>query len=519
MPERGQTKRQAVILRLILGDQLNPKHSWFAERNAGVTYALFESADELRYAPHHRQKMLAFLHGMQRFADRLRSEGHRVEHWTLDDPRQRGSLRANLEALRAQLESETGESVAVEYQEPDEFRVDRALDGIGRCVPSEHFLTERRDVAQHFAGKKTYLMESFYRAMRVKWSVLLDDFGQPEGGSWNFDAENRSAWNAAQPVPAEWRAHHDLRDLDARLDRHGIPRWGESLADDFPWPADRDEALKVLDHFIQKGLPLFGRYQDALAEGQDFLFHSRISFALNTKMLHPLDAIRAAEAAWHREPERYPLPAVEGFIRQILGWREYVRGIYWAKMPDYAELNYFGHDRPLPTWMYTGQTRMRCLQAAVGQSLRTAYAHHIQRLMVVGNFALLAGLDPTELDAWYLGIYIDALEWVELPNTRGMSQFADGGIVGTKPYVSSGAYLHKQGNHCAACPYSVAEKTGANACPFNSLYWHFYARNRALLERNPRVGMVYRTWDKMKPDHREALLRQAEFNLQRINDL
>ena len=223
MPERGQTKRQAVILRLILGDQLNPKHSWFAERNAGVTYALFESADELRYAPHHRQKILAFLHGMQRFADHLRSEGHRVEHWTLDDPRQRGSLRANLEALRVQLESETGESVAVEYQEPDEFRVDRALDGIGRCVPSEHFLTERGEVAQHFAGKKTYLMESFYRAMRVKWSVLLDDFGQPEGGSWNFDAENRSAWNASQPVPSEWRAHHDLRDLDARLDRHGIP--------------------------------------------------------------------------------------------------------------------------------------------------------------------------------------------------------------------------------------------------------------------------------------------------------
>lgn len=508
-----------MILRLILGDQLNPLHSWFAERNPEVVYALFESTEELTYAPHHRQKMLAFLHGMQRFTDRLRADGHRVEHWTLDDPRQRGSLSANLEALRSELVAAHGQPVAVEYQEPDEYRVDQALLGLGRCVPSEHFLTERDAVQRQFAGKKTYLMEAFYRVMRVKYSVLLDDFGQPVGGTWNFDAENRSAWNPKQAVPREWRAHHDLRELDARLDRHGIPRWGDAAADDFPWPADREEALAVLAHFVEHALPHFGRYQDALAEGQDFLFHSRISFALNTKMLHPLDAIRAAESAWQADPERYPLPAVEGFVRQILGWREYVRSIYWAKMPDYAALNFFGHNRPLPAWMYTGETRMRCMQAAVGQSLRTAYAHHIQRLMVIGNFALLAGLDPTELDAWYLGIYVDALEWVELPNTRGMSQFADGGIVGTKPYVSSGAYLHKQGNHCAACPYSVTEKVGPKACPFNSLYWHFYARNRPLLERNPRVGMVYRTWDKMNADHREALLEQANINLLNINKL
>jgi deoxyribodipyrimidine photolyase-related protein len=508
-----------MTIRLILGDQLNPLHSWFAERTPGVVYALFESAEELRYAPHHRQKMLAFLHGMQRFANRLRADGHRVEYWTLDDPRQCGSLRGNLEALRAELEAMHGEAVAIEYQEPDEYRVDQALGGLGRCASSEHFLTERDAVQRQFAGKKTYLMEAFYRVMRVKWSVLLDEYGHPEGGAWNFDAENRSAWNPSQHVPREWRAHHDVRELDARLDRHGIPRWGDASAEDFPWPADREEALALLAHFVDVALPHFGRYQDALAEGHDYIFHSRISFALNTKMLHPLDAVRAAEAAWRKAPERYPLPAVEGFIRQILGWREYVRGIYWAKMPHYATLNYFRHERPLPNWMYTGKTKMRCMQAAVGQSLRTAYAHHIQRLMVIGNFALLAGFDPRELDAWYLGIYIDALEWVELPNTRGMSQFADGGIVGTKPYVSSGSYLHKQGNHCGSCAYSVAEKVGATACPFNSLYWHFYARNRPLLERNPRVGMVYRTWDKMKPDHREALLEQANSNLHKINDL
>jgi deoxyribodipyrimidine photolyase-related protein len=236
-------------------------------------------------------------------------------------------------------------------------------------------------------------------------------------------------------------------------------------------------------------------------------------------MLSPLEVVQRAEQAYRQYPQRVPLAAAEGFIRQILGWREYIRGIYWAKMPEYQNLNFFNHDRALPDWMFTGKTKMRCLSVAVDQSLRTAYAHHIQRLMVIGNFALLAGLDPSKLDAWYLGIYIDAVEWVELPNTRGMSQFADGGIVGTKPYVSSGSYLNKQGNHCAKCTYSVAEKVGDNACPFNSLYWHFHERNRHLLERNPRIGMVYRTWDKMNPDHREALLEQAEFNLNRINEL
>jgi deoxyribodipyrimidine photolyase-related protein len=506
-----------MILRLVLGDQLNPLHSWFREVRSDVVYALFETVEELRYAPHHRQKMLAFLHGMQRFAANLHSAGHKVEYWTLDDPRQRGSLGANLAALRDALSAHG--DVEVEYQEPDEYRVDQALKGLGTCVSSEHFFTDRNGVAAHFAGKKSFLMESFYRSMRVRHGILLDAAGTPEGGAWNFDSDNRSAWDPTQPVPAEWRAHHDLSVLDARLDEHGIPRWGDSMAVDFPWPADREEALDLLAHFITHGLALFGRYQDALAEGQDFLFHSRISFALNTKMLHPLEVVNMAETAWRNDPETYSLPAVEGFIRQILGWREYVRGIYWAKMPAYAELNFFNHLRPLPQWMYTGETHMRCMQVAVGQSLRTAYAHHIQRLMVVGNFALLAGLDPTELDAWYLGIYIDALEWVELPNTRGMSQFADGGIVGTKPYVSSGAYIHKQGNHCRSCRYSVTEKVGPNACPFNALYWHFYARNRPLLERNPRVGMVYRTWDKMNPEHRESLLEHAENNLLNINSL
>ncbi|MFZ9755921.1 MAG: cryptochrome/photolyase family protein, partial [Bacteroidia bacterium] len=251
-----------MILRLILGDQLNPNHSWFGEVNSDVTYAIFESAEELKYAPHHRQKMLAFLHGMQQFANHLIHQGHNVEYWTLDDPRQKGSLHANLKALRDSL-SEQG-AVYVEYQEPDEYRVDQMLRGIGHCVPNEHFLSERQGVASHFKGKKTYLMESFYRSMRVRYDVLMDASGQPEGGAWNFDSDNRASWNPKQSIPTVWRAHHNLCEIDSRLDRHEIPRWGESMADDFPWPGDRTEALDLLAHFVAHGLPLFGRYQNAL---------------------------------------------------------------------------------------------------------------------------------------------------------------------------------------------------------------------------------------------------------------
>jgi len=248
-----------------------------------------------------------------------------------------------------------------------------------------------------------------------------------------------------------------------------------------------------------------------------FLFHSRLSFLMNVKLIHPLEVIQAAELAYRKQPDRYPLAAVEGFIRQILGWREYMRGMYWAFIPGYSHMNYFGHERPLPNWFWTGETRMRCIQAAIGQSLETAYAHHIQRLMITGNFALLAGIHPDAVDEWYLGIYVDAVEWVQLPNTRGMSQFADGGLVGTKPYVSSAAYINKMSDYCKGCAYQPKLKTGDGACPFNSLYWHFYHRNREKLATNPRIGMVYPTLDKMA--NREALLEQAEKYLQQLDHL
>jgi deoxyribodipyrimidine photolyase-related protein len=289
--------------------------------------------------------------------------------------------------------------------------------------------------------------------------------------------------------------------------------------DNFIWPVSREESLELLEFFEKQCLPDFGDFQDAMKTDEWSVYHSRLSFSMNSKMLHPLEVIRAVEDAWARTEKKYPLSAAEGFIRQILGWREFMRGVYWAKMPAYARKNHFRHERELPSWFWTGKTKMNCLSQAINQSLDYAYAHHIQRLMVTGNFALLAGVHPDDVDRWYLGIYIDAVQWVEITNTRGMSQFADGGLLATKPYVSSANYMHKMSHYCTDCHYNYKAKTGDQACPFNSLYWHFYDRNRHRLKNNPRVGMMYRVWDKMGQEQKQAILKQARGYLDHINEL
>ena len=250
-----------------------------------------------------------------------------------------------------------------------------------------------------------------------------------------------------------------------------------------------------------------------------YLFHSRLSFALNSKLLHPLEVIEPAVNAWQKKKSNIEIQQIEGYVRQVLGWREYMRGIYWRLMPEFAEMNYFNHLAPLPGFYWTGETQMRCLRAAVGQSLKHAYAHHIQRLMVTGNFALLAGVHPDAVEEWYLGIYIDAIQWVEMPNTRAMSQFADGGLVATKPYISSAKYINSMSDYCKACAYDWKIRHGNMACPFNSLYWHFFERHRALLSKNPRVGMMYRTWDRMADKERKQVLKQADTYLKKVDKL
>ncbi|MEL6533824.1 MAG: cryptochrome/photolyase family protein [Bacteroidota bacterium] len=510
----------AITMRLVLGDQLNLQHSWFSEVDQEVVYVLMEMRQETDYVKHHRQKVLAFFGAMRRFAEQLREQGHQVEYLTLDDPRNSQSLTDNLTFLRQEHSCDL-----VSYQLPDEYRLDVQLSTWAQrqeftvtAVDSEHFLTDRTTLAEMFKGKKTYLMESFYRKMRKQYDILMEGT-EPVTGRWNYDAENRKKLPKAFSIPPALFFQHNLIALDSLLDEQGVETLGQGEAQSFPWPLTRDEALQTLDHFIEYLLPLFGTYQDAMHSDETYLYHSRLSFALNVKILSPLEVVKRVEEAWLQDPERVSLAQVEGYIRQIIGWREYMRGVYWAHMPEYADRNRLGHKRSLPQWYWTGETKMNCLRHSITQSLEHAYAHHIQRLMVTGNFALLAGVHPDEVDAWYLGIYIDAIEWVEITNTRGMSQFADGGLVGTKPYVSSANYIHKMSNYCTSCHYDKKEKVGENACPFNSLYWHFYDRHREQLERNPRIGMMYRTWDKMDPTTKEQILGQAEHHLAQLDSL
>jgi len=362
-------------------------------------------------------------------------------------------------------------------------------------------------VAELFPQRKQWLMETFYRHMRKRHRVLIDGADKPAGGQWNFDAENRKPWKGTPPEPPDLRPHHDHSALWASIQAAGVQSFGEPAADNFRWPLNRAEALQQLEHFVTHALPHFGDYEDAMSRKAQRLFHSLLSFAMNVKMLNPREVVSRVEAEWRTG--RVELAAAEGFIRQIIGWREYVRGIYWAQMPGYDQRNFFAHTTPLPQWFWTGDTRMNCLAAAIGGSLQNAHAHHIQRLMVIGNFALLAGLDVQALHRWYLGVYIDAFEWVELPNTLGMSQFADGGLLATKPYVSSAAYIDRMSDYCKGCAYDKKQRLGEAACPFNALYWDFYQRNTTKLKANPRIGMAYQQLARMDAATLEALQVRA----------
>jgi len=510
----------ARVLRLLLGDQLNPRHSWFGTVDPSVVYGLMEIRTETDYVDHHIQKVLGIFAAMRRFAQHLQDQGHRVVYLRIGDPENKQDFFENLKVW-------LGHTQAVEwaYQEPDEYRLQ--ADFLAKApstgvpctvVSSEHFLLERSELAEWLPSDKTPLMERFYRKMRLKTGYLMKGT-QPEGGRWNFDPENRSAIPKGQVPPAPLLFSHDLRPLEQELTAAGIRTLGRVEAAAFFWPLDRTEALTLLDDFADRLLPQFGRFQDALNEQSWSLWHSRLSFALNLKLLGPAEVIERCQRAYLERPEEIDIAQIEGFVRQILGWREYVRALYWTRMPEYAQTNFFGAQRPLPSWYWTGQTRMRCLQRAIGQTLDHAYAHHIQRLMVTGNFGLLAGIHPDAMDRWYLGVYIDAFEWVEMPNTRGMSQYADGGIMATKPYAASANYLKKQGDHCRNCFYDPNDRVGPRACPFNSLYWDFVDRNRSLLERNPRMGMVYRSLDKMSSSEIELFRSKAAALLEDIESL
>ncbi len=498
-----------TTLRLLLGDQLNPEHSWFEHVNSEHLYTLIEMRQETDYVLHHAQKIISIFAGMRALAKRLETQGHRVHYLSIGDPENTQTIEGNLNALIAKHQCKK-----FEYQQPDEWRLDAQLSSFcqtlsipSEMVSSEHFYTERLETAELFKTQKQWLMERFYRQMRVKHRVLIDASKKPEGGQWNFDHDNRKRWNGTPPEPVDHTRRHDHSSLWAEIQAAGVESFGEPQCNAFRWPTNREEALDDLERFISDVLPHFGEFQDAMSTQSWRMFHSLLSFALNVKMLSPKEVVARAEAAWRQE--HISIATAEGFIRQILGWREYIRGVYWFRMPDYQDSNHFAHDTPLPAWFWTGKTKMQCASKAVGQSLEHAYAHHIQRLMITGNFALLAGIDPSALHRWYLGIYIDAFEWVELPNTIGMSQFADAGLLATKPYVSSAAYIDRMGDYCKGCYYDKKLRVGERACPFNSLYWDFFIRNASALSGNHRLGMVYRQIEKMDAKTTTSLQQRA----------
>ena len=507
-------------LRLILGDQLNSNHSWFKSVDDSVTYVMMEIRTETDYAQHHIQKVVGIFAAMQNFANQLKSNNHNLIYLHLNDENNLQSFQDNIQNLISEHEFNH-----FEYQLPDEYRVDQDLIELcntisipSKSVDSEHFFTSRNELGDFFEGKKTFLMESFYRAMRKKHFVLMEG-DKPLNGKWNFDSDNRKKLPKDHKPTSPLIFDNDVSEILFEINKTDIKTIGSIDANHFLWPINREQSLELLDFFATECLSLFGSFQDAMTPNEWSIYHSRISFSMNIKLISPKEVINRVTLEWQKRSDEIEYHQLEGFVRQIIGWREYMRGIYWNQMPDYATLNYFNNSDKLPSWFWTGTTKMNCLKEAINQSLNYGYAHHIQRLMITGNFALLAGVHPDEIDAWYLGIYIDAFEWVQITNTRGMSQFADGGIVGTKPYVSSASYIDKMSNYCGSCYYKKAIKTGDKACPFNSLYWNFYDKNESKLAKNPRIGMMYNVWRKMKPEDKIALLEQADYYLKNINDL
>lgn len=512
---------QFESLALVLGDQLNASHSWFSEVDPKRLIVMMEMRQETDYVRHHQQKILAFFAAMRAFATALAKVGHRVLYLRLDSDGNKHCLRANMEMLAQLFKVQR-----ICFQQADEYRVDQQLQQFAAdsavavdWYDSEHFLTERDSLQRWFPSAKNYLMEYFYRRVRKQTGYLMDTNGQPIGGQWNFDKANRNKLPKQLDVPAPLLFSNNLTALAQLLQAEQVDHVGNVDAARFIWPINRQQARQLLAFFVSELLPHFGRYQDAMSARGWSLYHARLSFSLNSKILSPREVVEAAIEAWQQQPERIDLAQIEGFVRQIIGWREFVRAMYWQHMPTYRSLNYFDHQRPLPEFYWHGKTNMRCLQHSIKQSLDYAYAHHIQRLMVTGNFALLAGVHPDAVDGWYLGIYIDALEWVELPNTRGMSQFADGGLLASKPYISSGAYINKMSDYCASCYYDVQQKTGPQACPFNSLYWHFIDQHFERLRHNPRMALITKQWQQRSEAERDSVLLQARDYLTRLDQL
>jgi len=501
-------------LALVLGDQLSFDLSVFDALDAGQDAILMaEVAAEASYVPHHPQKIVLIFSAMRHFADALRERGWKVIYVRLDDEGNSGTLTGEVQRWAAQLNAEQ-----VHMTECGEWRLEEQLRN-GEVPISWHvdrrFLCSRKGFAHWAQGHTQLRMEAFYRAMRKRTRLLLEPDGRPLGGVWNLDKHNRKSLpkGLRGPFYARFAVDDITREVLTLVGDRFKHHYGS--LDNFDYPVTHAQARELWQHFLDFSLAAFGDYQDAMAEGEPFLFHARISAALNIGLLDVSELCADVQSAYRQG--RVALNAAEGFIRQLIGWREYVRGIYWLRMPEYAGLNAFANTRALPEFYWTGQTRMRCMSQVIGQTLELGYAHHIQRLMITGNFALLAGIAPTAICEWYLAVYLDAFDWVELPNTLGMVMHADAGYLGSKPYCASGRYIQRMSDYCTGCEYRVEVSTGDQACPFNALYWHFLMRHEDLLYNNPRLAVVYRNLHGMDDARRDALWQRGEELLIRLD--
>jgi deoxyribodipyrimidine photolyase-related protein len=507
-----------TALRLILADQLSSSIATLDDVDmAHDVVMLCEVMEEATYVKHHKKKIAFLFSAMRHFAQELTSRGFQVRYVTLDDPDNSGSFDGEIKRAVDEINPHR-----LILTEPGEYRVLEKFKSWQNAfkIPVEirrdmRFLSTTHEFSTWAADKKQLRMEFFYREMRKKYSILMEPDGKPTGGEWNYDKENRKPPKAGMRSPK--RISHPKSSITHEVIALVNSRFSDHFGslEPFHFAVTRAQARIELTHFIDELLPNFGDYQDAMVAGEPYLYHSLISSYLNAGLLLPLEICTQAEAAYRAG--NAPLNAVEGFIRQILGWREYIRGIYWHHMPEYATRNTLDATTPLPDFYWSAETNMFCIAESVRHTREHAYSHHIQRLMVTGNFALLAGLDVAQVQEWYLGVYSDAYEWVEMPNTLGMALFGDGGVVASKPYAASGKYIHRMSNYCEKCVYDPEVMTGEKACPFNALYWDFWARNEQKLRGNPRIPYVYTTWDKMAEDKRNSIRTQAARTLDKMS--
>jgi len=496
---------------IVLGDQLDAQSTALKDFDASQDVVwMAEVAEESTHVWSAKQRIAVFLSAMRHFAEHLRAQGLQVHYTRLDDAGNLDSLPLELARAIAQLQP-----AGLVLTAPGDWRVLQSV----RAVASQHqlaldlrddthFFSTVREFAVHAKDRKQLRLEYWYRELRREHGILMEG-KEPVGGKWNFDADNRESFGKVGPqnVPSPTRFAPDAttQEVIALVNTQFANHPGTLHS--FGWPVTRVQALKALQTFIAERLPLFGQYEDAMWSGEVWLYHSHLSCALNLKLLNPREVVQAAEEALRAGDA--PLAAVEGFIRQILGWREFVRGIYWTQMPSYLERNALDAQATLPAWYWTGDTEMACLKDAITQTLEHGYAHHIQRLMVTGLYALLLGVKPQAVHAWYLSVYVDAVEWVELPNTLGMSQFGDGGLMASKPYVASGKYIQRMSNYCKGCQYDPAQSTGETACPYTTLYWDFLIRHETLLKKNPRMAMQLKNLTRLEGPARDAITTQA----------